>query len=113
MALVILAIVILGMATTTAQVLHVVTLSDRNAAAIQLVDGRVEEIQMDPDYNGLDSAYAGIESSFPTLPGYTRETRIARIGGLGQTQDYKKITVTVTGPGLDGPVSRTVAVAAP
>ncbi len=113
MALVILAVVVLGLAMTTAQVVHVVTLSDRNTAAIQLVDGRIEEIQMDPDYGGLDSLYAGTESSFPDLPGYTRETQIVRVGGLGQSQDYKKITVIVTGPGLDDPVARTVTVAAP
>jgi prepilin-type N-terminal cleavage/methylation domain-containing protein len=112
-ALVLLTIVILGLATATATVIHVVTLSDRNTAAIQLADGRVEEIQMDPNYNGLDSLYAGTESSFPDLPGYTRETRFVRVGGLGQSQDYKKITVTVTGPGLSDPVSRTITVAAP
>jgi prepilin-type N-terminal cleavage/methylation domain-containing protein len=112
-ALVILTVVILGLATATAQVVHVVTLADRNAAAIQLVDGRVEMIQMDPDYNGLDSAYVGTETDFPTLRGYVRETRIERVGGIGQATDHKVITVTVRGPGLSEPVSRTVTVAAP
>ena len=112
-ALIILTVVILGLATATAQVVHVVALGDRNAAAIQLADSRVEAIQMDPDYNGLDTLYVEVETDFPTLPGYTRETRIARVGGLGQSDDYRKITVTVTGPGLSGPVSRTVTVAAP
>jgi type II secretion system protein I len=112
-ALVILTVVVLGLATATAQVVHVVTLSDRNAAAIQLADSRIEEVQMSPDYNGLESLFAGTESSFPELPGYTRETKIQRVGGLGQNQDYKKITVTVTGPGVPDPVARTVTVAAP
>lgn len=112
-ALVILTVVVLGLATATAQVVHVVTLSDRNAAAIQLADGRIEEVQMSPDYNSLDTLFAGTESSFPGLAGYVRETKIVRVGGLGQTQDYKKITVTVTGPGVSDPVSRTITVAAP
>jgi hypothetical protein len=34
-------------------------------------------------------------------------------GGVGQPNDYKKITVTVSGPGLLAPVARTVTVAAP
>lgn len=112
-ALVILTVVVLGLATATAQVVHVVTLSDRNAAAIQLADSRIEEVQMSPDYNGLESLFAGTESSFPDLPGYVRETKIQRVGGVGQNHDYKKITVTVTGPGVSDPVARTVTVAAP
>ncbi len=112
-ALVILTVVILGMATAAAQVVHVVTVSDRNTAAIQLADSRVEEIQMDPDYNGLDTAYAGTETDFPSLPGYVRATEIVHVGGLGQVTDHRKITVTVTGPGLTQPIKRTVTVAAP
>ena len=112
-ALVILTFVILGLGTATATALRVVTLSDRATAAIQLADGRIEEIQMDPNYNGLDTLYAGTESSFPDLPGYTRETVIVRVGGLGQTQDYKTVTVKVNGPGLSDPISRTITVAAP
>lgn len=112
-ALVILAVVVLGLATATAQVVHVVTLSDRNAAAIQLADSRIEEIQMNPNYNAIDTLFAGAETSFPNHPGYSRETTISRVGGLGQSQDYKKVTVTVNGPGLSDPVSRTITVAAP
>lgn len=111
--LVILTVVVLGLATATAQVVHVVTLSDRNAAAIQLADSRIEEVQMSPDYNAIDSLFAGTESGFPGLAGYSRETKILRVGGLGQAQDFKKITVTVTGPGVSDPVSRTITVAAP
>ncbi len=111
--LVILTVVVLGLATATAQVVHVVTLSDRNAAAIQLADSRIEEVQMSPDYNAIDSLFAGTESGFAGLAGYSRETKILRVGGLGQAQDFKKITVTVTGPGVSDPVSRTITVAAP
>jgi prepilin-type N-terminal cleavage/methylation domain-containing protein len=112
-ALVILTVVILGMATAAAQVVHVVTVTDRNTAAIQLADSRIEEIQLDPDYNGMDTTYVGTETNFPSLAGYIRQTQINHVGGLGQTTDYRKITVTVTGPGLTQPIKRTVTVAAP
>ena len=49
----------------------------------------------------------------PALPGFSRHTDIVHFGGVGQPNDYKKITVTVSGPGLLAPVSRTVTVAAP
>lgn len=112
-ALVILSLVILGMAATTGSFVRVVAESDRMAAAVQLADDRIEQVQMDPNYGGLDSLYAGVESNFPTLAGFTRETRIVRVGGAGQPVDYKKVTVIVAGPGLPTRVERTVSVAAP
>ena len=113
MSLAILTTVVLGMATTTSHFMHIVTVGDRNESALQLVDSRVETIQMDPDYINLESNYVGTETNFPTLDGYTRTTEIVLIGGSGQTQNYKKITVTVDGPGLPTPLSRSVTVGAP
>lgn len=113
MSLAILTTVVLGMATTTSHFVHTVTVGDRKASARQLVDSRVETIQMDPDYINLESNYVGTETSFPTLDGYTRTTEIVQVGGSGQTQDYKKITVTVDGPGLTTPLQRSVTVGAP
>jgi prepilin-type N-terminal cleavage/methylation domain-containing protein len=113
MALAIITAVLLAMGTATASFVHEVAVGDRNTAALQLVDGRIEAIQMDPNYTGLDTAYAGTETDFPTLPGYTRTTTILVVGGAGQSVNYKKITVTVDGPGLDAPVARTITVGAP
>jgi len=113
MALVIIAIVLLAMVTATASFVHLVSVEDRKTSALQLVDGRLEAIQMDPNYAGLDTAYAGTEGSLPTMPGYTRATTILQFGGSGQTVNYKKVTVTVTGPGLPQPVSRTITVGVP
>lgn len=110
-ALVILTVAIMGIASATGQFMHVVATSDRQTAAIQLAEDRIELIQMDPNYGGLDTTYSATESSFPTLPGFTRATTIVRITGSGQ--DHKKITVTVNGPGLRAPVNRTVTRAAP
>jgi type II secretion system protein I len=110
-ALAIMSVVLLALGSMTASYLHVVTVGDRNAAALQLVDSRVDQIQMDPQYATLEATYVGVESGFATLAGFTRTTTITHI--TAGTLDYKKITVTVAGPTLAQPVSRSVTVAAP
>ncbi len=112
-AMVIMSTVLLAMVAATSSLIHVVTVADRNASALQLVDSRIERIQLDPDYVSLESEYARTETNFPTLDGFVRTTTIVRFGGSGEAVDYKKITVTVTGPGVPDPVSRTVTMAAP
>jgi prepilin-type N-terminal cleavage/methylation domain-containing protein len=113
MALTIIAGVLLAMGAATASFVHEVAVGNRNAMALQLVDDRIETVQTDPYYAGLDTAYAGTETDFPTLPGYTRTTTILAVGGAGQSVNYKKVTVTVAGPGLAQPVARTITVGAP
>ena len=113
MALVLLMIVLLGFAVSSARMLHTVTTSDLQETAIQLAQSRLEMVELDPNYGGLDSLYVKTETSFPTMPGFSRATTITRFGGPGQPVDYKRITVTVSGPGLLAPVVRTTTVAAP
>ena len=103
--------VVLGMATTTVRLVRLVAESDWRATAIELADDRIQLIAMDPDYDQLEAKYSGTESGFPTLTGVTRETYIVYFGG--SDQDFKKITVTVSGPGLEQPVTRSVTVGAP
>ena len=91
-AMVIMSTVLLAMVAATSSLIHVVTVADRNSSALQLVDSRIER---------------------PTLTGFVRTTTIVRFGGTGQAVDYKKVTVTVTGPGVPDPVSRTITMAAP
>ncbi|GBD32317.1 MAG: hypothetical protein KatS3mg081_1944 [Gemmatimonadales bacterium] len=112
-ALVILSVAILGMGTLTAGLVKTTAVGDVTAAAIQLAEDRIEEVRIEPVYAKIDSLYAGTETGFPTLPGFTRTTEVVHYGGPGQSFDYKKITVTVEGPGLLAPVVRTVTVAAP
>jgi prepilin-type N-terminal cleavage/methylation domain-containing protein len=112
-ALVILALVVLGMATSTGRFIRVVAESDIQVAAIQLADDRIQTVLMDPNYQGLDTAYAGSESGFPSLDGFVRATAITHVGGVGQATNHKRIVVTVTGPGLSSPVKRSATVAAP
>ncbi len=112
-ALVILVLVVLGMATSTGRFMRVVAESDMQVAAIQLADDRIQTVLMDPNYGGIDTTYAGSESSFPTLTGFVRTTVVMQVGGVGQTTNHKRIVVTVTGPGLSNPVKRSATVAAP
>ncbi len=110
LSLTILMVVMLAIITMTGRTVHVSTTSDREQAAIQLVTDRTDLVRTDPSYAALNG-YAGVEDSFPTLPGYTRTTTVVRDTSGGH--DYKTISVTVAGPGLTTPVTRTVTVAAP
>lgn len=113
LALVILTVVLLAMGGATAGYLQTVTVSDREAAALQLAHDRLDEVRLHPDYGGIDTLYNGVESNFPSLPGFTRTTVVAHYGGAGRPMDFKRVTVTVEGPGLVRPVSRTITVGAP
>ena len=113
LALTILLVVMMMLASTTGKTVHIATTSGNQNAAIQLALDRVEQVRADPRYDALDTAYTATETTFPTLSGFTRVTSIVRTGGLGQPNDYKKVTVRVTGPGVSPPVVRTVTVAAP
>lgn len=110
LALTILLVVLVTLVTLTGKTVHVTAVSDREQAMIQLATDRTDAVRADPDYFGLDTTYAKTETSFPTLPGFKRVTTVVRT--TSNNHDYKKITVTVTGPGMS-PIVRTVTVANP
>lgn len=111
LALTILLVVMVTLVTLTGKTVHITAISDREQAAIQLVTDRTDQVRSDPDYVGLDTTYATTETTFATLPGFKRVTTIAHV--TADKNDYKRVTVTVTGPGLANPVARTITVAAP
>lgn len=113
LALTILLVVLMLLATSTGRTVHTVATSAAQEAAIELAMDRVEQIRADPQYGTLESVYTTTETGFPTLPGFTRVTQVVHVGGVGQPNDYKKVTVTVTGPGVTPAVSRSTTVAAP
>jgi prepilin-type N-terminal cleavage/methylation domain-containing protein len=113
LALTILLVVMMMLANTTGKTVHTAATSANQQAAIELALDRVEQIRVDPNYDGLEAAYAKTETGFPTLPGFSRTTTIVRTGGTGQPNDFKKVTVSVTGPGITAAITRTVTVAAP
>jgi prepilin-type N-terminal cleavage/methylation domain-containing protein len=110
-ALTILLVVMVGLVTMTGKTSNIAAVSERQEAAIQLVNDRLDQVRVDPNYTTLDSVYTATESSFPTLPGITRVTTVIRT--TSGSNDYKRITVTVSGTGLSAPISRTVTVSAP
>lgn len=111
-ALSMLAVVILGLMSSSARMMRSVTDDRARTTAAAAADARIALLQQWPTYATLDSAYAGTEPDVP-LPGWTRTTTIVRTGGLGQPNDFKRATVRVTGPGLAVPVERTITLAAP
>ena len=112
LALSILLVVMMMLASTTGRALHTAAMTQSQQTAIQLAMDKIDQVRNDPNYDGLELAYAKTDTTFTGLPGFRRVTSIVRTGGQGQTNDYKKITVVVTGPGIT-PVSRSVTVAAP
>jgi prepilin-type N-terminal cleavage/methylation domain-containing protein len=79
--------------------------------AAAAAEAQLALVQVWPEYATIDSAFAGTASNTPQT-GWTRVTTVVRTGGTGQANDYKKITVTITAPGLSTPVRRSLTVAA-
>lgn len=113
LALTILMVVMVMLAKTTGNTVHTNAVGAQQQAALELAMDRVEQVRSDPAYDSLETRYVATESSFPTLPGFSRVTAIVHTGGAGLANDYKKVTVTVTGPGITTAITRTVTVAAP
>ena len=112
LALSILLVVMMMLASTTGRALHTAATTQSQQTAIQLAMDKIDQVRNDPNYDGLEAAYAKTDTTLTGLPGFRRVTSIVRTGGQGQANDYKKITVVVSGPGIT-PVSRSVTVAAP
>jgi len=110
-ALTLLLVVMVGLVTMTGKTTNTAALGDRQEAAVQLISDRIDQVRADPDYTGLDTTYGKTETNFPTLPGFQRVTLLVRT--VAGSQDFKRVTVTVSGPGVNPAVSRTVTVAAP
>jgi prepilin-type N-terminal cleavage/methylation domain-containing protein len=114
-ALVLLAVVILGLATTTSQFVHTVVEGQGRTAGIELAQQRIAQIQLAPNYAALDTAFGKTETTFPGLTGYKRITTVRHVGSSTDTisGDYKLFTVKVMAPGIADTIQRTVLVAAP
>jgi type II secretion system protein I len=111
-ALVMLAIVTLALMTMNSRMLRGVTDDRTRTLAAASADARIAEVRSWPTYSTLDAEFGGTESNTP-LSGLTRTTTIVRTGGTGQTNDYKRVTVRITGSGLKAAVDRTITIAAP
>ncbi len=114
LALVMLVILTLALMSNSSRMIRGVSDDRTRTQAAAAADDRIARARVWPNYATLEATFAGSENNVP-LPGWTRTTTITRTGGggVGQTNDFKRITVVVAGPGLPDVISRTVAVAAP
>ncbi|MFO7894348.1 MAG: prepilin-type N-terminal cleavage/methylation domain-containing protein [Longimicrobiales bacterium] len=115
MALVLLSFMVMGFQAATGEIIHYAAQSDREAVAVQLVEDRLDLIRMDPEYTRLEDRYETEANELTDYPGLTRTTNIVRTYQEQATGvlDYLKITVTVSGASLRGPVARTIVIGAP
>jgi Tfp pilus assembly protein PilV len=114
-ALTILATVLLGMGQFAFNFSRVERQSEARTIAVNLADQRLSEVRASPNYSGMETNYAGTEATISGFPGFTRVTTIIHTGGPRPTytNDYKTVTVTVSGPPMQTPVTKTVVVASP
>lgn len=110
-ALAILGGVLLVLATTTARFIQTVTLDRVRTQANAAADAHVARIQLWPTYDSLSAEFAGTTPDYPFV-GWSRQTTVTRIGGVGLPNDYTRVTVAVTAPVLDSTVRRTITIAA-
>ena len=115
-ALIILTVAVLGVASSAGRLSTVSAHTQVRTLALQSVEDRLSLIRLDPRYVELDSIYAGQEDQLPGLDGFKRTTAVARTEDVqvgGTVIDYQHISVTVEGPGLPNPITRTITLGAP
>jgi Tfp pilus assembly protein PilV len=115
LALLLLSFMVMGFQAATGEIIHYAAQSDREAVAVQLVEDRLDLIRLDTDYNNLESRWEAAESDLSGYPGLSRTTEITHTYQVQATGilDYLKVTVTVDGASLRGPVARTIVIGAP
>lgn len=113
-ALVILSTAVLGLASSASRLATTSAAAELRALAMEAVEDRIARVRLDPRYGGLDTLYAGVETDLFGITGVTRTTAVVHVHqGPPQPLDYKRISVTVTGPMLTPPVSRQIIIGAP
>ena len=114
-ALMILAVAMLGSQALAATMVRTVTTSNAQMAAAQLVEDRIDLIRTDPSYDSLSTKYAGTESTLPGWPTFQRVTQLSRTrdSTAAGITDYIMVTVQVSGTGLRVPVRRTTVIGSP
>lgn len=108
-ALVILATVLVGLAGYLGTFSRDLTKNGFRNVAADIVTSRLEFIKGVTSYAAIDG-FAESGASVTGRPGYRRTTQVVRVSSA--TTDYKRVTVTVTHPGLVGEsVKKTTVVA--
>jgi prepilin-type N-terminal cleavage/methylation domain-containing protein len=115
-AILILTVAILGLASSTSQMLQPTGDAEIEFIALQSVEDKLAEISLDPRFGLLDSIYAGTDSLTAVLPGAARTTAFTRTttaGSGGKLLDYWTVVVTVSGGRLSSAISRKLLIGAP
>lgn len=78
----------------------------------RLADDRLDTILTDPRYDALEERYRGIELRLDGVGGVTRVTNVVhwRDSTDAGVVDFKRISVTITGPAIEEPLVRTATV---
>ncbi len=112
-AMMITAVVTVGMGVFMAQFARTVGTANVRATANELVADRLEEVKGATRYSTIDSVYAGTETAIPGYAGFERRTLVTRVGGLpSDLYDYRVVTVIVSGRNLARPVKKTTMISA-
>lgn len=106
-ALVILSISLLGLGNFITRFVRGTHESATLSTAGDLAVDRIEMVKGAATYPDIDG-YTATETLTDPYAGYTRDTQVIRVGGAAaDSVDFKRITVTVSGPGLAAPVKKT------
>lgn len=113
-ALMLMSIAVLGLQLVAAGMLRQTSASQIRLTAAQLAEDRIDLIKLEPIYANL-SNYVATETNITGFPKFTRETVLTarRDSTAAGVTDYKRITVSVTAPGLTTPIVRNITVGAP
>jgi prepilin-type N-terminal cleavage/methylation domain-containing protein len=113
MAVTILATATLAIAGFMGKFAHIVAVSDVRNTASELASDRLEEIKNSPRYSAIDTTYPGTETMSTPYVGFKRQTLVTHTGGRSSDlYDYKTVTVVISNPRLDAPITRTTIIAA-
>jgi len=108
MALVILGVAMLGLGTFVGKFVRGTSENAVLSTASDLVVDRLEIVKGAASYAAVD-AFVGSETLAAPYAGFLRTTQVQRVGEV--LEDYKAVTVSVTGPGLTVPVKKTTFIA--
>ncbi len=113
-AMTILSVAVLGLASSTARLTTTSASAELRALALEAAEDRLGRVRLDPRYGGLDTLYSGVDTDLFGIAGMTRTTSVDHVQQSSpHPLDYKRVTVTITGPRLDPPISRRLVIAAP
>lgn len=110
-AMMITAVVTLGLGAFMAQFIRVASTAAVRATANELVADRLEEVKGATRYSTIDSIYVGTETAIPGFAGFERRTLVTRVGGLPpDLYDYRTVTVIVSSRHLVKPAKKSTVI---